>query len=676
MSARGEGSSLEDKAVERSEGLPDFFESQAAARRRLREVDLGFSLAVLAVPAAWALVAVGLVGLSWLLASVVAALWAASMLAPAWLAISRFEGGGGFVAQSFGATPVYPPSADPAAQRLYGIVEDMALAAGIPVPDVHLLPKDDSINTMMAGRGTADAALVVTRGAAERLDRAPLQALVAHEFAHLQSGDMLVNLRVVGWVSGLSALHDAGAALWRGVSGVFRDAAGRVPAGLPWRRALIVLLPLLLPLWAIALVMRAVGSVGKLLGTMLQGAACRQHEAGADAAAARLMGDAAPMRDALLMAAGSTAARLGSVHCEPSAEHLWWVSHSRRWPRIHPPLVERIRALDPGFAAASLEEAADAEWRAGERRRLEVLVPQARKERDAAERARAFTEVLPQLSLQATPDFVVAKVGHPDWMDVALGEALRAALPAEVSQSVASPSRARAVVLAILAAGDEARWRRQTALVEHGLGASVRAEVEAERDVVGLLSPYLRLPAVEAAFPGLRRLSRREQRELGATLKAMELEDGERELFELCLTALVRVGLMDELRRSADVGRGTLWNAADSLRTLLSVVAHHGAPADPTTREAAYRAGADAIAGAAAPSFALPPNWAIALDAALMQLAELEPGAKRRVVGAVTATVAHDGRLRLAEAELLRAICGVLRCPLPPLMPEVLPAGR
>jgi hypothetical protein len=278
--------------------------------------------------------------------------------------------------------------------------------------------------------------------------------------------------------------------------------------------------------------------------------------------------------------------------------------------------------------------------------------------------------------LQATPDFVVAKVGQPDWMDVALGEVMRAALPAEVSQSVASPSRARAVVLAILAAGDEARWRRQTALVEHGLGASVRAEVEAERDVVGLLSPYLRLPAVEAAFPGLRRLSRREQRELGATLKAMELEDGERELFELCLTALVRVGLMDELRRSADVGRGTLWNAADSLRTLLSVVAHHGAPADPTTREAAYRAGADAIAGAAAPSFALPPNWAIALDAALMQLAELEPGAKRRVVGAVTAAVAHDGRLRLAEAELLRAICGVLRCPLPPLMPEVLPAGR
>jgi hypothetical protein len=256
-------------------------------------------------------------------------------------------------------------------------------------------------------------------------------------------------------------------------------------------------------------------------------------------------------------------------------------------------------------------------------------------------------------------------------MDIAQGETLRAALPIAVSQSVASPTRARAVVLAILASGDDARWARQTAMVEHGLGATVRAEVEAERRVVDTLSPYLRLPAVEAAFPGLRRLSRREQRDLIATLKAMELEDGERELFELCLTALVRVGLTDDLRRRAGDGRGVLWHAGDSLRTLLSIVAHHGAPSDPAAREAAYKAGTGSLAGAAAPAFALPPNWAVALDAAFTELADLAPGAKRSVVAAVTATVAQDGRLRLAEAELLRAICGVLRCPLPPLMPEV-----
>jgi hypothetical protein len=478
-----------------------------------------------------------------------------------------------------------------------------------------------------------------------------------------------VNLRVLGWVTGLSALYDAGAALWRSVSSGFSAAIAQTPWA--WRRMAIGLFPLFLPLWLLALLMLGLGSLGKLLGTLLQAAACRHHESSADAAAARMMGDAAPARDLLLMAAGSAAARLGTAPSEPAAEHLWYTSHARRWPRVHPPILDRIRALDPGFDVASFAEAADREWLAGERRRLEVLVPRARREREEAERARAFTETLPYLSLQATPDFIVGKVGRPDWMDIAQGETLRAALPIAVSQSVASPTRARAVVLAILASGDDARWTRQTAMVEHGLGATVRAEVEAERRVVDTLSPYLRLPAVEAAFPGLRRLSRREQRDLIATLKAMELEDGERELFELCLTALVRVGLTDDLRRRAGDGRGVLWHAGDSLRTLLSIVAHHGAPSDPAAREAAYKAGTGSLAGAAAPAFALPPNWAVALDAAFTELADLAPGAKRSVVAAVTATVAQDGRLRLAEAELLRAICGVLRCPLPPLMPEV-----
>jgi hypothetical protein len=109
------------------------------------------------------------------------------------------------------------------------------------------------------------------------------------------------------------------------------------------------------------------------------------------------------------------------------------------------------------------------------------------------------------------------------------------------------------------------------------------------------------------------------------------------------------------------------------LGTLFSILAHHSSPTDAVTRAQAYRAGMDALAGAAAPEYLLPPNWAVALDAALFKIAGLEPSAKRRVVAALTATVAHDGRLTLEEAELLRTLCAILRCPLPPLMPEVLP---
>ena len=292
-------------------GSHDFFEAQAIARRRLREVDFGFGLAVLAGPTLWSLVAVGLIGLSWTVALAVAVLWALVMLVPAWLAVSRSVEGGDQVARATGAYPVHPPSADPAAQRLYELVEDMALATGIAVPDVYLLPRDDSINAMVAGRGPADAALVVTRGAAERLDRRQLQALVAHEIDHIQSGDMLVNLRVVGWASGLAALHDAGAALWRTASRSYRDTTARFP--MLWRGMMLAVLWVFLPVFAVAALMRVVGSFGKLLGTSLQAAACRHHESSADAAAARMVGDAAPPRDLLLMAAGSSAASAQKV---------------------------------------------------------------------------------------------------------------------------------------------------------------------------------------------------------------------------------------------------------------------------------------------------------------------------------------------------------------------------
>lgn len=645
----------------------DFFAAQDAAARRRRAVDIGFGACVLALSMVALLIASGPLRSLWPVALGVAALWACTMLVPAWLTAARFESGGAAVATEHGAVPVYPPSSDPAAHRLYGLVEEMALAAGLPVPDVHLLPQDDSINSMVVGRGPADAALVVTRGAAERLSRAQLGALIAHEFSHIQNGDMQVNLRLVAWVSGLAALHDAGVALWRGVTRLFTAAREH-----DRRRDRDLMAVLYAPFWLLAAAMRIVGGAGKFAATLLQGAVCRRHEAAADAATVRLLGDAAPLRELLLMAMGSSAARRGHAPAAPAAEHLWLVSHSRRLPRVHPPLARRIAALDPEGVSGPLETAAERLWQAGERQRLDSLAPQRREAREAMARAEAFIDSLPYLSLRATPDFVVAKVGQPDWMDVAAGEALRAALPPEVSRSVASPSRSRALVLAILASGDAQRWARQLALVEHGLGAAVRAEVEAERAVVDKLSPYLRLPAVESSCPGLRRLSRAEQRDLVATLRAMELEDGERELFELCLTASVRIGLVDEAGLASTTPRGVLWHAADALRTLLSVLAHHGSPADPKARDAAYRAGVDALAGAASPALQLPPNWAVALEAAASKVAALEPAAKRRVIAALTATVAHDGRLTLAEAELLRTLCAVLRCPLPPLMPEVL----
>jgi tellurite resistance protein len=58
----------------------------------------------------------------------------------------------------------------------------------------------------------------------------------------------------------------------------------------------------------------------------------------------------------------------------------------------------------------------------------------------------------------------------------------------------------------------------------------------------------------------------------------------------------------------------------------------------------------------------------LALDDVWMPLDALEPLAKGALVEAITVAISHDGRIDVAEAELLRTICGVLHCPLPPML--------
>jgi hypothetical protein len=67
------------------------------------------------------------------------------------------------------------------------------------------------------------------------------------------------------------------------------------------------------------------------------------------------------------------------------------------------------------------------------------------------------------------------------------------------------------------------------------------------------------------------------------------------------------------------------------------------------------------------PPFAKPGHWPPRLDQALTRLDRLQPAAKEMLVQALVRTISHDLRMTVPESELLRAICAVLHCPLPPL---------
>ncbi len=103
---------------------------------------------------------------------------------------SQYAAGGRAVAESVGGRPVDPRTTDTAERRLRNVVEEMAIASGVPVPGVYVLDDESAINAFAAGLAPDDAVVAVTRGTMEKLSRDELQGVVAHEFSHILTGDM------------------------------------------------------------------------------------------------------------------------------------------------------------------------------------------------------------------------------------------------------------------------------------------------------------------------------------------------------------------------------------------------------------------------------------------------------------------------------------------------------
>lgn len=257
------------------------------------------------------------------------------------------DGGGRHVAAWVGGREIAAPR-DLAEKRLANVVDEMAIASGLPRPALYVLEREDAINAFVAGWSRDSTVLAVTRGALECLTRDELQGLVAHEFGHVHAGDLRLQMRLVALVWGLSLVHGYGQSLME------PDELGR--------RSLPGLL--------VGLVFLAVGWVGWLAGRVLQAAVSRQREHAADASAVQFTRS----RDGL----GGTLRKIwfqserlrGRLH-HPRAGMVavMLLNVPQRlslggWLATHPPLAERVkrvygREMAP-LPAAPLDLAAEA----------------------------------------------------------------------------------------------------------------------------------------------------------------------------------------------------------------------------------------------------------------------------------------------------------------------------
>lgn len=240
--------------------------------------------------------------------------------------------GGSAVAEALGGRQVFRDSSNFNERQLYNIVEEVALAAGLPIPAVYILPAGE-INAFAAGLRSDRAALAITFGALEILNREEIQGVIAHEFGHIYNGDMRISMRLAAMLMGFFFLLTIGFRILRfsAMAGQRRDRNGGKGGN---------------PVLVAAMILICAGVLTWFFGSVLRATVSRQREYLADACAVQFTRNANGIANALRKIAQN------QVHDLPNSgvafSHLYLDNRSFFGALFatHPPLSKRIEALE------------------------------------------------------------------------------------------------------------------------------------------------------------------------------------------------------------------------------------------------------------------------------------------------------------------------------------------
>jgi Zn-dependent protease with chaperone function len=644
----------------------NFFERQREVRTASKRLIVLFVLAVLAIIAVLDFFAIlvtefreraaatpqQLVGLTLVVSGAVLLLIAGVSIVKT---LMLRQGGGVKVAESLGAIPVGDMPTDPQLRRYRNIVEEVAIASSTPVPVLYYLPQDAGINAFAAGYTPADAAVCVTQGSLDRLNRDELQGVIAHEFSHVVNGDMRLSIRLIGVLAGITALAVIGRTVFY-FSGRDRDSDA---FGLAFMAAGLVIL--------------AVGWIGVFFGRLIKAAVSRQRESLADASAVQFTRQTSGLTGALKKIGGLEAgSRLRSPKTENISHMLFGEGvlrlggqgrpspFSALWSALyatHPPLIKRIQALEPEFTVGNLDELRDV-WRSQPPNGLE-------------EDARmGFADASVQ---QAAPRHIDAReyaaaVGNPTAASYEAGVRIRKRIPQNLTDLAHNSATTVPLIYGLIFDRNPNVRQAQYGIVARHHGKQVADESWRCAAELVNVDPSLRLPIASISFPALRGRPEAETRLITSVLGELINADGQIDIFEYCLGTLVFVGLNEALTSGSPwkSRRQSLASAQNAICCLIAVLAQTG-NSDPRTAAAAFQAGIS-VAYPQAQIPLLPVQGVFALEHVWPVIDGLEGNDKATVVAAVVSTVTADKVVTLEESELLRTVCGVLHCPVPPVV--------
>jgi Zn-dependent protease with chaperone function len=554
------------------------------------------------------------------------------------LRIAQLRGGGQVVAESMGGRLLHANTSVPLERKVLNVVEEMAIASGIPTPPVYLLDQEAGINAFAAGYSPGDAVIGVTQGCADSLSRDELQGVVAHEFSHILNGDMRLNIRLMGVLYGILVIGFLGFMLLR--SSFWAGAAGR--RGGRDNSALAML--------AIGVGLMVIGFVGTFFGNLIKASVSRQREFLADASAVQFTRNPSGISGALKKIAGLDVAAAIENPNAAEASHMFFgraiTSGLNSLFSTHPALEERVERIDPSWSAASDRAA-------------------------AAGRSDAAAAIPGAMGFASEPaPRAIEQIGQITSAHLDYAEKLIGSLPSDLVRAAHEPYGARAVIYALLIDDDAEARRRQLEELPGIAEADVWQLALRLHPQVSQLDAIVRLPLIDLTLPALRELSPAQFDGFERAVVALVEADDQIELLEWTLQRILLTHLTPQFRRVAEPRQHyrKMRRVASECSVVISMLASASAHG-PDVAERAFASAAETLG---LPDLRpLPPKRVglLELDRALSSLSELVPELKRRLLTACAQYISFDHEVSIEEAELFRAIADTLGCPVPPLLP-------
>ncbi|MDZ7923607.1 MAG: M48 family metallopeptidase [Marinagarivorans sp.] len=554
----------------------------------------------------------------------------------------QLGGNGISVALSLNAKHVHPETYNLDYKKLLNVVTEMALASGQPVPKVFVLP-DHTINAFAAGYNRHQTVVAVTEGALTQLSRDQLQGVIAHEFSHINFGDVKINMRLVALLHGILLIGELGRFIAsmnnRGSLGSSNKNSNAKMAGFGF-------------------LIMAIGYSGTLFGNLIKAAVSRQREFLADASAVQFTRNPESIAGALKKISEGQQ----NISIEASDANLYnhfyfsalKPSYLNRWLATHPSLDERIARL--GYVAEQHAKKPGLEVNNTHNTNTDGSI-NTYANKNLNNMGFAPQNSFESLSTPMTAQAIIESVGQPTAQHLANAKKDLQDLPEALKAATSDAQSARALIYALIIHYTPVQYHTaQMDYLNHNAHPNTFSTLQKIQPHTAHINANAAFNLLLMASPALQDQSAQQALHFKQCAKYLINADAKFTLFEWCI---YRLAITPVSKKSLQLSNKRLSDCQHALSVLLYYTLSLSQPA--------LRNSLLAKASATL-KLTIPATTIVSikqLDSAITQLRELKPLSKPLLLKALIECINGDGVVNDEELTLIRITALLLDCPIP-----------